>query len=264
MGWGREVQSEWEAAFGRGRAAGCRRGGGAVGAGDGHASATATAAAPLPPVPNPPNPPSQPPSSPRLQVQQRRHHAVPAEAGGKHGQAVAGHQLVQGSPLEGQQGGGEGEGRHGGGPAPECGACVGGGGRVGGWVWPALEEPTQPSRPRRSPLCGAAPRGGDVVACWLGRRPLPTPRPGQAMPGGPLRWSRRPAYPPGGRVAGSIGRLAPTEGLLLRPWATAAMGRARRRPGHVRCPRCWRWVPALETNPTFGDVCPRCSDALKS
>jgi len=34
--------------------------------------------------------------------------------------------------------------------------------------------------------------------------------------------------------------------------------------GHVRCPRCWRWVPALETNPTFGDVCPRCSDALKS
>jgi isoleucyl-tRNA synthetase len=34
--------------------------------------------------------------------------------------------------------------------------------------------------------------------------------------------------------------------------------------GHVRCPRCWRWVPALETNPTFGDVCPRCNDALKS
>ena len=34
--------------------------------------------------------------------------------------------------------------------------------------------------------------------------------------------------------------------------------------GHVRCPRCWRWVPALETNPTFGDICPRCIDALKS
>ena len=30
---------------------------------------------------------------------------------------------------------------------------------------------------------------------------------------------------------------------------------------HIRCPRCWRWVPALETA-TQGDVCPRCAEAL--
>jgi isoleucyl-tRNA synthetase len=33
--------------------------------------------------------------------------------------------------------------------------------------------------------------------------------------------------------------------------------------GFVRCPRCWRWVPAL--GPTaYGAVCPRCADALKT
>ncbi|HYP17569.1 MAG TPA: isoleucine--tRNA ligase [Opitutus sp.] len=32
---------------------------------------------------------------------------------------------------------------------------------------------------------------------------------------------------------------------------------------HVRCPRCWRWVPALEPRPPQ-DVCPRCAEALKS
>jgi len=31
--------------------------------------------------------------------------------------------------------------------------------------------------------------------------------------------------------------------------------------GYVRCPRCWRWVPALE-NTANGDVCPRCVQAL--
>jgi isoleucyl-tRNA synthetase len=31
--------------------------------------------------------------------------------------------------------------------------------------------------------------------------------------------------------------------------------------GYVRCPRCWRWVPALE-NTSHGDVCPRCVQAL--
>jgi isoleucyl-tRNA synthetase len=29
----------------------------------------------------------------------------------------------------------------------------------------------------------------------------------------------------------------------------------------VRCPRCWRWVPALEATP-HGDVCPRCAEAF--
>jgi isoleucyl-tRNA synthetase len=33
--------------------------------------------------------------------------------------------------------------------------------------------------------------------------------------------------------------------------------------GAARCPRCWRWVPALE-NSSHGNVCPRCIEALKS
>ncbi len=31
--------------------------------------------------------------------------------------------------------------------------------------------------------------------------------------------------------------------------------------GYVRCPRCWRWVAALQTT-SRGDVCPRCAEAL--
>jgi isoleucyl-tRNA synthetase len=33
--------------------------------------------------------------------------------------------------------------------------------------------------------------------------------------------------------------------------------------GRTRCPRCWRWVPALTQNP-LGEVCPRCAEALNS
>jgi isoleucyl-tRNA synthetase len=33
--------------------------------------------------------------------------------------------------------------------------------------------------------------------------------------------------------------------------------------GLVRCPRCWRWVPALSET-SHGEVCPRCADALNS
>ncbi|MFA6959979.1 MAG: isoleucine--tRNA ligase [Opitutaceae bacterium] len=32
--------------------------------------------------------------------------------------------------------------------------------------------------------------------------------------------------------------------------------------GYVRCPRCWRWVPTLETTDNHGEVCPRCAAAL--
>ncbi|MSU72121.1 MAG: isoleucine--tRNA ligase [Opitutus sp.] len=32
--------------------------------------------------------------------------------------------------------------------------------------------------------------------------------------------------------------------------------------GLVRCPRCWRWVPALNAS-SHGEVCPRCAEALK-
>jgi isoleucyl-tRNA synthetase len=31
--------------------------------------------------------------------------------------------------------------------------------------------------------------------------------------------------------------------------------------GHVRCPRCWRWVPDLGHS-AHGNVCPRCAEAL--
>ena len=31
--------------------------------------------------------------------------------------------------------------------------------------------------------------------------------------------------------------------------------------GHHRCPRCWRWVPALKAS-AHGEVCPRCAEAL--
>jgi len=33
--------------------------------------------------------------------------------------------------------------------------------------------------------------------------------------------------------------------------------------GSIRCPRCWRWVPALSVTP-HGEVCPRCAEALNS
>ena len=33
--------------------------------------------------------------------------------------------------------------------------------------------------------------------------------------------------------------------------------------GDHRCPRCWRWVPALETTTAHGETCPRCAEALK-
>ncbi|HEY4301325.1 MAG TPA: isoleucine--tRNA ligase [Candidatus Didemnitutus sp.] len=36
-----------------------------------------------------------------------------------------------------------------------------------------------------------------------------------------------------------------------------------REAGHIRCPRCWRWVPALSVS-SHGEVCPRCQEALNS
>jgi len=33
--------------------------------------------------------------------------------------------------------------------------------------------------------------------------------------------------------------------------------------GHVRCPRCWRWVPSLSTS-AQGELCPRCISALSN
>jgi isoleucyl-tRNA synthetase len=33
--------------------------------------------------------------------------------------------------------------------------------------------------------------------------------------------------------------------------------------GFVRCPRCWRWVPALQST-AHGETCPRCAEALKA
>ena len=33
--------------------------------------------------------------------------------------------------------------------------------------------------------------------------------------------------------------------------------------GNAKCPRCWRWVPSLETT-SHGELCPRCAEALKA
>jgi isoleucyl-tRNA synthetase len=33
--------------------------------------------------------------------------------------------------------------------------------------------------------------------------------------------------------------------------------------GHMRCPRCWRWVPELVEAP-LAQTCPRCAEALSS
>ena len=33
--------------------------------------------------------------------------------------------------------------------------------------------------------------------------------------------------------------------------------------GYARCPRCWRWVPSLETT-EHGETCPRCAEALRT
>jgi isoleucyl-tRNA synthetase len=42
----------------------------------------------------------------------------------------------------------------------------------------------------------------------------------------------------------------------------AAAPAAAKDAGRVRCPRCWRWVPALHGTP-HGEICPRCEEALK-
>jgi isoleucyl-tRNA synthetase len=52
----------------------------------------------------------------------------------------------------------------------------------------------------------------------------------------------------------------------LEPKAGAAVEIAAHRAeigGHRRCPRCWRWVPALSAA-SPGEVCPRCAEALNS
>jgi isoleucyl-tRNA synthetase len=52
--------------------------------------------------------------------------------------------------------------------------------------------------------------------------------------------------------------------VTLTPKASAPLSigvRPAQELGYVRCPRCWRWVPALEKT-VHGDVCPRCVQAL--
>jgi isoleucyl-tRNA synthetase len=54
--------------------------------------------------------------------------------------------------------------------------------------------------------------------------------------------------------------------VALEPQAGAALeikSLNAREAGNTRCPRCWRWVPALTHSP-HGEICPRCADALNS
>ncbi|MFA5058744.1 MAG: class I tRNA ligase family protein, partial [Opitutaceae bacterium] len=50
--------------------------------------------------------------------------------------------------------------------------------------------------------------------------------------------------------------LSPVPGAAL-----AITARHARELDFVRCPRCWRWVPALQST-SHGDLCPRCTTAL--
>ncbi|MBC7369169.1 MAG: isoleucine--tRNA ligase [Undibacterium sp.] len=54
--------------------------------------------------------------------------------------------------------------------------------------------------------------------------------------------------------------------VTLAPAATGTALAATVRPcaehGDLRCPRCWRWVPKLETTAAHGELCPRCVQAL--
>jgi len=52
--------------------------------------------------------------------------------------------------------------------------------------------------------------------------------------------------------------LEPKSGAALEIHACHA-----RETGHARCPRCWRWVPAMSVT-SHGEVCPRCAEALNS
>jgi isoleucyl-tRNA synthetase len=54
--------------------------------------------------------------------------------------------------------------------------------------------------------------------------------------------------------------------VALASTATGTAPAANARPcaelGNVRCPRCWRWVPALVTTAAYGELCPRCVQAI--
>jgi isoleucyl-tRNA synthetase len=54
----------------------------------------------------------------------------------------------------------------------------------------------------------------------------------------------------------SLVALVPADGTALRVDVQPCSER-----NLVRCPRCWRWVPALVSGP-HGETCPRCADAL--
>lgn len=51
---------------------------------------------------------------------------------------------------------------------------------------------------------------------------------------------------------------------VIRISDTAAFGVAATRARGVRCPRCWRYVDTLVEHSEYGQVCPRCNDALCS
>ncbi|HEY0863880.1 MAG TPA: isoleucine--tRNA ligase [Lacunisphaera sp.] len=67
-----------------------------------------------------------------------------------------------------------------------------------------------------------------------------------------------------GRCAASLPEFFIVSHVALEPNTGASLeitARHAQEAGLVRCPRCWRWVPALATTP-HGEVCPRCAEAL--
>jgi isoleucyl-tRNA synthetase len=59
-------------------------------------------------------------------------------------------------------------------------------------------------------------------------------------------------------IVSNVALVSGTPGTVL-----AATVRPCADHGDVRCPRCWRWLPALAATSAHGDLCPRCVQALK-
>ncbi|HVU18635.1 MAG TPA: isoleucine--tRNA ligase [Candidatus Didemnitutus sp.] len=69
-----------------------------------------------------------------------------------------------------------------------------------------------------------------------------------------------------GRYRNALAELLIVSEVALEPNSGTELevkARHARETGHNRCPRCWRWVPAMSVT-SLGEVCPRCQEALNS
>jgi isoleucyl-tRNA synthetase len=64
------------------------------------------------------------------------------------------------------------------------------------------------------------------------------------------------------RHAGDLPMLFIVSSVELRPSGSDLTEVTIERAGGVRCERCWRYVPAVSTEPEWEGLCDRCQDAL--